>query len=396
MRAIRKRPAGAGSSSGSGALAQRRGARRDAARRAPRARRRARRAPRPSGGRRRRGAPARPRGRPARRRRSPPSAAPRRPSGANAKPPTATSPAPGGPSRRVGHGAAGQLAPGARRPRRSGPGPAAVEPPHDAERRERGAAAVGLLEAEPVLARRAARRTRRRSGRPRRRRATVSADEHLVAARGARGGTARSQRRAQLARSAAASSGERVAGGPVPDAHAPPASPRTPPQYGLRGLGEGEVPGRPSSIDAARRAARPAAIRARGGRPACARSCSPAIASTGMLGSSRSAGSACSSPQSPSPQRAGRRGRRRRVNAGRAAPRTPSGVADEERHLVEPQLPRHVVATRRLALERGPDLRRQALEGRLAARRAPAPRRRRCTRSRSALPGKSTRCCIAT
>ena len=77
--------------------------------------------------------------------------------------------------------------------------PARLEPRDAAERGERRAVAVGLLEAEPGVARRAARRTRRRSGRPRGRRARVSA-----ASDAARRSGARAARRARSGRSSSA------------------------------------------------------------------------------------------------------------------------------------------------------------------------------------------------
>ena len=74
------------------------------------------------------------------------------PSGANAKPPTATSPAPAGPSGVARLGVRGQLAP-RRRGVGEAPRAARADRAHAAQRGQRGAVAVGLLEAEPRLAR---------------------------------------------------------------------------------------------------------------------------------------------------------------------------------------------------------------------------------------------------
>ena len=87
-----------------------------------------------------------------RRRREPSQCGDAAPSRANANPPTATSPAPGGPS----GGSATASRPAARHARATALkalGAGRLERSHAAERRERAAVAVGLLEAEPRLAR---------------------------------------------------------------------------------------------------------------------------------------------------------------------------------------------------------------------------------------------------
>ena len=145
-------PPGAGSSSGSGArrAARRRGARcaRDEVLgRVVGLRERRRR----SGGRRRRGARARPRGRAATRRRSRPSAARAPPSGGEGE---AADGDRAGAARAVGRVARGAATPArASAWRRAGSGPARRprSRPTQPERGERGAVAVGLLEAEPRL-----------------------------------------------------------------------------------------------------------------------------------------------------------------------------------------------------------------------------------------------------
>ena len=129
---------------------------------------------------------------------------------------------------RAGDRAAGERAPGrgdrarsarARRPR-------AVRT--RAERRERRAAAVGLLEAEPVLARPRARRRRPRSGRRRDRRATVSptSTSRRRAARAADGALAAG---AQLGARAGVER-ERAAGAAVVRTLIAASQSRTPPQ----------------------------------------------------------------------------------------------------------------------------------------------------------------------
>ena len=83
------------------------------------------------------------------------------PSDANANPPTATSPLPGGPSALVGDRGGGQAAPALGRLAEA-VGSASLQRPDRSDRSHRRAVAIGLLEAEPRLARPARGRHNRR------------------------------------------------------------------------------------------------------------------------------------------------------------------------------------------------------------------------------------------
>ena len=121
--------------------------------------------------------------------------------------------------------AAGERAPG-RGDLGEAPRARRLEPAHGAERRQRRAAAIGLLEAEPVLARPRARRRRPRWDRPQDRRPR-SARRAPPRRRAGRGGP-RARSGAQLGARLRVER-ERAAGGRDPDAHRPNQS-RTLPQ----------------------------------------------------------------------------------------------------------------------------------------------------------------------
>ena len=110
-------------------------------------------------------------------------------------------PGAGRPVGRVGLGRARQAAPGGGERRRSGAGPAASSARDGAQRGERRRLAVGLLEAEPGVARARARRTPPRWGRRPAPRRTVRPASTPSPRRRARR-TARSQRRRSSARAA--------------------------------------------------------------------------------------------------------------------------------------------------------------------------------------------------
>ena len=139
------------------------------------------------------------------------------PSGANAKPPTATSPAPAGPSGTP----ATALAASSRHvdaASRNRSRPARADRPHAAERRQRGAVAVGLLEAEPRLAG-AARGERERARVRRARDGHGDRGQHLRAARA--GAAHRALAAREQLTAGAGRERERPARRCDPDAHAP-------------------------------------------------------------------------------------------------------------------------------------------------------------------------------